>query len=258
MSGFGDSKLDGEVIGNVESANKWQFEGMGYHTKGYWMIEGDKPSEITIVPLAIRQCKELGYKDSQGKWTETVHRYHPKESPKNMVKWDGDTRSRIQVLAIVNGELKLWGSSGYTVRWFWINPKNGKWNNADFELGYIERLEQFRKEQKELHGRDSSTLYWQSVLKADSELTDVGYGNNTSYAKRVLSVGEPSYVGDDKVLEYSEFYNTEDLAGWIAEWENAETSVVENEAPVDPADEKGEAPNPAMVTDETELDEVPF
>ncbi len=269
MSKYGN--FGGSTAGKVEEVKS--YKGFGYNAKrGYWMI-GEKDNtetfkEIKFVPFAMRRCKEVGWRDAEDRFHAT-NRYPIYTNQRDMVQDQPKKQNRIQVIGVVNGELRVWGATSDTVDKLWHNPESGGFHNDLFPVGFWKPFNKYLAAETKRAGVDLSPLCFELNIIADPDTIEVGSGRKTSDSHRVLLVDgngdgftgdvEPfiTYVGEAKASEYDELYNTEDLDAWVEEWEGAPGEVVEEEM-VDPRDEKGEAPNPAMVTDETELDEVPF
>lgn len=217
---FGD--FSGTAVGEAEQV-KWEYPGIGYNaSQGIFYVNEDQVTGLTLVPLALRQCKEV--EDSNG----VIHRY-----PVNMAKAKmitGDVTYRLQVACIVDDQIFVFGARSWTARASWLNPRGGQWRDDKFNTGIWYQLDDWIKEQKSKHGIPTTPLCWQLKLETGKEQT-VGTGKNTSKSTAIQLAGEPVFVGPELVARYEELYREEDLSGWVAEWKKTTTeeAAVEDE-----------------------------
>lgn len=212
---FGD--FGGTAVGEAEQV-KWEYPGMGYNaSQGIFYVNEDQVEGLKVVPLALRQCKEV--EDING----VIHRY-----PVNMAKAkmiDGDVTYRVQVACFYDEQIFVFGARSWTARASWLNPRGGQWRDDKFDTGIWYQLDDWIKEQKSKHGVQTTPLCWEIELAIGKELT-VGTGKNTSKSKPIQLAGEPSFVGAARVAAYEALYLEEDLAGWAAEWKKTTTEDV--------------------------------
>lgn len=217
---FGNFK--GTAVGEAEQ-EKWNYPGIGYNaSQGVFYVNEDQVDGLALVPLALRQCKEV--EDING----VTHRY-----PVNMAKAkmiSGDVTYRVQIACIVSDEIHVFGARSWTARASWLNPRSGQWRDDKFDTGIWYLLDDWIKEQKSKHGIPTTPLCWRLELALGKELT-VGTGKNTSKSTPIQLAGDPVFVGPELVKQYEELYQEEDLAGWISEWKKTTTeeSATEDE-----------------------------
>lgn len=225
---FGD--FSGTAVGEAEQV-KWEYPGMGYNaSQGIIYVNEDQVDSMTVVPLALRQCKEV--EDVNG----VIHRY-----PVNMAKAkmiSGDVTYRVQVACVYDEQIFVFGARSWTARASWLNPRGGQWRDDKFDTGIWYTLDDWIKEQKAKHGVSTTPLCWQLEIGTGKDLT-VGTGKNTSKSKPLALQGAPVFVGAEKVAEYEALYTDEDLAGWVTEWKKvtAEEAAVNEEEPASEFDE---------------------
>ena len=219
---FGD--FGGTAVGEAEQV-KWEFPGIGYNaSNGIFYVNEDQVDGLTIVPLAMRQCKEV--EDING----TTHRY-PVNMPKNKMIASDSVTYRLQVAGIVDGEIYVFGARSWTARASWLNPRGGQWRDEKFNTGMWYQLDDWIKAQKATYGVSTTPLCWELSMKVGEGLT-VGTGKNTAQSKPIVLTGEPVFVGAERVAEYEALYLEEDLAGWVAEWKKTTTEEAVEDEPV--------------------------
>lgn len=214
---FGD--FSGTEVGAAEKA-LYEFPGIGYNaSSGIFYVDEDQRSDLTVTMLAIRQCKEA--EDMSG----TIHRY-PIKTPRNKMIASDDITSRLQVACVVDGVLYAFGARSWTARASFLNPRGGQWRDEKFGTGVWYVLEDWIKQQKDLHGVGTTPLCWSVELKVGEKIT-VGTGKNTSQSKPIVLASAPKFVGKEAVAEYEALYVENDLEGWIKEWSKVSTEVFE-------------------------------
>ncbi len=215
---FGD--FAGTTTGEAETV-KWEFPGIGYNaSNGIFYVNEDQVDTLTLVPLALRQCKEV--EDING----STHRY-PVNMPRNKMA-EGDITYRVQVACIQNDEIFVFGARSWTARASWLNPRGGQWRDKKFETGLWYMLQDFIKEQFTKHNVQTTPLCWELSLVVGKETT-VGSGKNTSKSKPIVLAELPAFVGLERVEKNAALYEEEDLAGWVAEWKKRTVEAVEPE-----------------------------
>lgn len=218
---FGD--FGGTEVGAAEGA-KWEFPGIGYNaSSGIFYVDEDQVETLAIVPLAIRQCKEA--EDING----TIHRY-PVKTPRNKMIASDDVTNRLQVACVVNGVLYAFGARSWTARASFLNPRGGQWRDDKFGTGIWYLLEDWIKQQKELHAVNTTPLCWSLDLIVGTETT-VGTGKNTSKSHPIVLAAAPKFVGKEAVAFHEAMYVENDLDGWIKEWAKISTETVEEVEP---------------------------
>jgi hypothetical protein len=224
----------GTAVGEAE-VGKWEYAGIGYNASdGIFYVNEEKVGGLRLVPLALRQCKEVT--DSFG----AIHRY-PVKTPKSQMIASDEVVYRLQVACVQDNEIFVFGARSWTARASWLNPRTGQWRDENFETGIWFLLEDHIKEMKSKHGVSTTPLCWEISLTTGKPLT-VGTGRNTSKATPIVMDGLPAFVGPERVSEYEELFVSEDLSGWIAEWKKLAT----------------EKPAEDFETDETEMYEEPL
>jgi len=218
----------GSTIGAPETA-KWEYPGIGYNaSQGIFYIDEDQAESVVLVPLALRQCKETT--DDDG----TVYRY-PVKTPRNQMKNPDDVTYRLQLACIVNGDIYVFGARSWTARASFLNPRGGQYHDANFSTGLWYQLEDWIKAVQAKHNVATTPLCWQIKLVTAPEIT-VGSGKNTSKSRPITVKGIPEFVGKDLVAQYEKIYQDEDLAGWVAEWQQKRSkeaaAAIEDAEPV--------------------------
>ena len=130
-----DTGMDGftGVTAGAQAEERWQYPGVGYNaTNGVFYIGEEEAKTIDLIPFAMRQCKEV--EDADG----VTHRYPIKTRRIDMA--EGDVKTRLQVVGLVNGELHVFGARSWTARAAWANPLGGPYHDARFEGGLWPRL----------------------------------------------------------------------------------------------------------------------
>lgn len=217
----------GTAVGEPE-VDRWQYPTLGYNaSEGIFYVDEDKVVTLTLVPLALRQCKEMA--DLSG----VIHRY-PVKTPKSQMV-DGDLTNRLQVVCIHDGELHVFGARSWTARASWLNPRGGQWRDDNFETGVWYQLEDYIKEMKSKHGVATTPLCWEITLSASGKQITVGTGRNTSKSHPITMEGVPVFVGPERVAEYEDLFISEDLTAWVNEWKKltTETAAVEDVQPIE-------------------------
>ena len=225
---FGD--FAGTDVGAAEVA-KWEFPGIGYNaSSGIFYVDEDQVESLTIVPMAIRQCKEV--EGING----TIHRY-PIKTPKNKMVSSEDVNNRLQVACMVGDVLYAFGARSWTARASFLNPRGGQWRDEKFGTGIWYILEDWIKHQKDTYSVSTTPLCWEISLAVGGEIT-VGTGKNTSKSSPIVLSGPPAFVGGERVKLHEMMYEENDLAGWQNEWKKNATEIQEP------------TPEPEVVTEE--------
>lgn len=220
--------FSGTAVGEAEQS-KWEYPGIGYNaSQGIFYVNEDQVAGLTLVPLAMRQCKEV--EDING----VIHRY-PVNHPKAKMVAGDDITYRLQVACIVSDEIFVFGARSWTARASWLNPRSGQWRDEKFATGIWYALDDFIREMKSKHGVATTPLCWQLALKVGEQIT-VGTGKNTSKSHPIAVVGVPEFIGPERVKQYEALYQDEDLAGWQMEWKKISTEAAAAEEPVEVAD----------------------
>ncbi|MEL0099062.1 MAG: hypothetical protein VW907_05870 [Opitutae bacterium] len=207
----------GTTVGEAETA-KWEYPGIGYNaTSGILYVNEDQVSSLTLVPLAMRQCKEV--EDANG----IIHRY-PVNMPKAKMAAGDDITYRLQVACVVDGDIYVFGARSWTARASWLNPRSGQYRDEKFPTGIWYALEDHIKEMKAKHGVATTPLCWELGLAVGEQIT-VGTGKNTSKSRPIVAGLPPKFVGPERVALFEALYQDEDLAGWQAEWKKVSTEA---------------------------------
>lgn len=233
MDGFGG------VTAGAQAEERWQYPGVGYNaTNGVFYIGEDEAKTIDIIPFAMRQCKEV--EDING----VTHRYPIKTRKTDMA--EGDMKTRLQVVGLVNGELHVFGARSWTARAAWANPLGGPYHDARFEGGLWPRLAAHIKEVKAGRGVQTAPLCYKLTLAVGEavDLSSVANARQKSKAHPIIATAV-TFVGADQAAANARLYTDEALDEWIAEWNKS--------AIAEPVERDGSA---APVVQEDEL--VPF
>ena len=233
MDGFGG------VTAGAQAEERWQYPGVGYNaTNGVFYIGEDEAKTIDIIPFAMRQCKEV--EDING----VTHRYPIKTRKTDMA--EGDMKTRLQVVGLVNGELHVFGARSWTARAAWANPLGGPYHDARFEGGLWPRLAAHIKEVKAGRGVQTAPLCYKLTLAVGEavDLSSVANARQKSKAHPIIATAV-TFVGADQAAANARLYTDEALDEWIAEWNKS--------AIAEPVERDGSA---APVVQEDEL--IPF
>ena len=213
--------FDGTDVG-APIEEKWDYTGIGYNaSSGVFYVDSNEQESLSIIPLAIRECKEIETPDGM------THRY-PTRWPRAKMA-EGDYTARMQVICYVNGELYNFGMRSYTARASFMNPAGGSYRNDAFSLGIWRGLVEHIKEVKAQTGKQTTPLCWKLALGAGDNIT-VGTGKNTSKSHPIVLKGI-EFVGAELANELTQLYLDEDIAGWVAEWKK--TAVEEAAEEID-------------------------
>jgi hypothetical protein len=201
----------GSTVGAPETA-KWEYPGIGYNaSQGIFYVDEDQVESVTLVPLALRQCKEVTDEDG------AVYRY-PVKTPRNQMKNPEEVTYRLQIACIVDNDIYVFGARSWTARASFLNPRGGQYRDANFSTGLWYQLEDYIKAMQQNHGVATTPLCWSLELVTAPEIT-VGSGKNTSKSRPITVKGNPHFVGPVLVAQYEKIYQDEELAEWVAEWQ---------------------------------------
>ena len=224
------------VTAGAQAEERWNYPGVGYNaTNGIFYIGEDEAKTIDIIPFAMRQCKEV--EDANG----VTHRYPIKTRRIDMA--EGDMKTRLQVVGLVNGELHVFGARSWTARAAWANPLGGPYHDARFEGGLWPRLAAHIKEVKAARGVQTAPLCYRLTL-AVGEAVDLSSAANARQKSKAYPIiaTAVTFVGAEQAAANARLYTDEALDEWIAEWnKSAIAEPVEQRdgsaAPVDQEDE---------------------
>ena len=236
-----DTGMDGftGVTAGAQAEERWQYPGVGYNaTNGVFYIGEEEAKTIDIIPFAMRQCKEV--EDING----VTHRYPIKTRRIDMA--EGDMKTRLQVVGLVNGELHVFGARSWTARAAWANPLGGPYHDARFEGGLWPRLAAHIKEVKAGRGVQTAPLCYKLTLAVGEgvDLSSAANARQKSKAYPIIATAV-TFVGAEQAAANARLYTDEALDEWIAEWNRS--------AIAEPVERDGSA---APVVQEDEL--VPF
>lgn len=222
---FGD--FDGLDTGMPEQ-DRWEYPTIGYNaTTGVFYVGENEQKQIDGITLfAMRQCKEIA--DAAG----VIHRYPLKTPRAQMV--DGDFTSRLQVIAMVDGELYTFGARSWTARAAFANPAGGPYSDANFEQGLWGQLFDHIKHIQKTAGKTAPPLCWEfNIVVADKAVT-VGTGKNTSKSYPFKRAGDFAFVGPDRARANAALFEAEALNEWAAEWGKRVIETPPEEQPDEP------------------------
>ena len=187
----------------------------------------------------MRQCKEV--EDING----VTHRYPIKTRKTDMA--EGDMKTRLQVVGLVNGELHVFGARSWTARAAWANPLGGPYHDARFEGGLWPRLAAHIKEVKAGRGVQTAPLCYKLTLAVGEavDLSSVANARQKSKAHPIIATAV-TFVGADQAAANARLYTDEALDEWIAEWNKS--------AIAEPVEQRDGSAAPVVQEDEL----VPF
>lgn len=210
-SSFGEYR--GTTVGMAQES-RWQYPAIGYNATAGIFYVGDSDNEkkeLTFIPFALRQCKEVT--DTSGR----VHRYPIRQRKTEMV--EGDMTTRVQVVGLVGDELYVFGARSWTARAAWLNPRSGQWHDPRFEVGIWYRLDDYIKQVKVEKGIATAPLCYRLKLVAGDAIELSSAANSKQRAKgcpiKALSL---AFVGAEAAQRNEQLYIDEALDEWIAEW----------------------------------------
>ena len=229
-----DTGMDGftGVTAGAQAEERWNYPGVGYNaTNGVFYIGEDEAKTIDIIPFAMRQCREV--EDANG----VTHRYPIKTRRIDMA--EGDVKTRLQVVGLVNGELHVFGARSWTARAAWANPLGGPYHDARFEGGLWPRLAAHIKEVKAARGVQTAPLCYRLTL-AVGEAVDLSSAANARQKSKAYPIiaTAVTFVGAEQAAANAKLYADEALDEWIAEWnKSAIAEPVEREGTPPPVHE---------------------
>ena len=237
-----DTGMDGftGVTAGAQAEERWQYPGVGYNaTNGVFYIGEDEAKTIDIIPFAMRQCKEV--EDING----VTHRYPIKTRRIDMA--EGDVKTRLQVVGLVNGELHVFGARSWTARAAWANPLGGPYHDARFEGGLWPRLAAHIKEVKAQRGIATAPLCYKLTLTVGEaiDLSSAANARQKSKAFPIIATAV-AFVGAEQAAANAKLYADEALDEWIAEWNKS--------AIAEPVEQRDGSAAPVVQEDEL----VPF
>ena len=237
-----DTGMDGftGVTAGAQAEERWQYPGVGYNaTNGVFYIGEEEAKTIDIIPFAMRQCKEV--EDANG----VTHRYPIKTRRIDMA--EGDVKTRLQVVGLVNGELHVFGARSWTARAAWANPLGGPYHDARFEGGLWPRLAAHIKEVKAGRGVQTAPLCYKLTLAVGEgvDLSSAANARQKSKAFPIIATAV-TFVGADQAAANARLYTDEALDEWIAEWNKS--------AIAEPVEQRDGSAAPVVQEDEL----VPF
>lgn len=195
---------------------RWAYPGIGYNaTDGIFYVgEGDERQSLSIIPFALRQCKEV--LDGGG----VTHRYPIRTRRTDMV--DGDITKRLQVVGLVDGNLHLFGTRSWTARAAWINPRSGPYHDDRFEVGIWYRLADYIARVKAEKGIVTAPLCYELALETGQAMDLTSAANTKQRAKGTPIVAKAlKFVGEEQAKSNEALYVAEDLDAWVNEWNKA-------------------------------------
>ena len=220
------------VTAGAQAEERWQYPGVGYNaTNGVFYIGEEEAKTIDIIPFAMRQCKEV--EDING----VTHRYPIKTRRIDMA--EGDVKTRLQVVGLVNGELHVFGARSWTARAAWANPLGGPYHDARFEGGLWPRLAAHIKEVKAGRGVQTAPLCYKLTLAVGEgvDLSSAANARQKSKAYPIIATAV-TFVGAEQAAANAKLYADEALDEWIAEWnKSAIAEPVEREGTPPPVHE---------------------
>ena len=216
-----DSNLEGfgGVTAGMQTEERWQYPGVGYNAQtGTFYIGEDEAATLEIVPFAIRQCKEVV--DAYG----VIHRYPIKTRRTDMA--EGDMKTRLQVVGLINGVLHVFGSRSWTARAAWVNPLNGAYHDANFEGGLWPRLASYIKEVRVRRGIVTAPLCYRLSLAVGDAINVASAANAKQKSKTYpIKAAAIAFVGAETATANARLYVEEAIDEWVAEWNKGEIAA---------------------------------
>lgn len=198
---------------------QWDYPSIGYNSvDGIFYVGEEQLKELTIVPIAKRECKEVT--TAQG----TIRRYHPFVKRHDMA--EGSVSQRIQVLCWVNDEIHVFGARSWTARALWTNPLNGRFVDEKYMPGLWPKLVEFIKGVKASRGVSTSPYCWRVTLTTGKPF------KNPMDQKRMITpivYGEFDFVGVELASKLKALYEAESIGDWVDEWGKAGGVSVESD-----------------------------
>lgn len=238
-----DSKLDGfiGVTAGMQTEERWQYPGAGYNAQtGTFYIGEDEAATLDIVPFAMRQCKEVT--DAYG----VIHRY-PIKTPRTAMI-DGEPKSRIQVVGLINGELHVFGARSWTARAAWVNPLAGQFHDQQFEGGFWPRLLKYIKEVRVRRGIVTAPLCYRLSLAVGDAINISSAANAKQKSKTYPIIATAvAFVGAEQAEANARLYNEEALDEWVAEWNRSDIPIesdADGHEPPPPTNDNGHTDDP--------------
>ncbi len=206
LNGFGG------VTAGLQTEERWQYPAAGYNAQdGKFYIGEDEAATLEIIPFAMRQCKEVT--DAAG----VIHRYPIKTARNEMI--EGEPKSRIQVVGLINGELHVFGARSWTARAAWVNPLSGQFHDAQFEGGFWPRLLKYIKEIRIRRGIVTAPLCYTLSLAVGNAINVASAANAKQRSKTYPIVATAvTFVGAEQAEANARLYAEEALDEWVAEW----------------------------------------
>lgn len=222
--------------------DRWSYPGIGYNASDgiFYVGEGDERKALSIVPFALRQCKEVT------DLTGSIRRYPYRTRRVEMI--EGDIVQRVQVAGLVDGELHIFGARSWTARAAWLNPRSGPYHDERFEAGIWYRLQDYIKSVKADKGISTAPLCYELALETGEAIDLTAAANTKQKAKGTPIVARSlKFVGEEQAKANEALFTAEALDEWVAEW---------NKSAVGEPAQAVEEPVPGFA--ETEPDGLPF
>ncbi len=220
------------VTAGAQVEERWNYPGVGYNaTNGVFYIGEEEAPTLEFIPFALRQCKEV--EDANG----VTHRYPIKTRRTDMA--EGDVKTRLQVVGLVNGELYIFGARSWTARAAWANPLGGPYHDVRFEGGLWPRLAAHIKEVKATRGVQTAPLCYKLTL-AVGEAIDLSSAANARQKAKAFPIQctAVAFVGAERAAANAQLYTDQELDEWVAEWSKSSVAEpVERDAPAPVEDE---------------------
>ena len=205
-----------ELVGSDEFAmttGAWEYPTIGYNaTDGVFYVGDEQLTELDIVILATRRCKEVT--DSAG----VIWRYHP--YVKRHLMKEGTTSQRLQAVVLHNGEMHLFGAKSWTARALFDNAAEGRYHDSNYQAGLDAVMKEFIKRVKFERNVATDFYCWQVSLKAGE-----AYKNPQDKRREITPIvydGPPfTFVGKEQAAANKALIEAENLKAWADEWHKA-------------------------------------
>lgn len=219
----------------------WEYPTIGYNASdGLFYVGEDTVSELDIVILAVRRCKEVT--DNDG----VIWRYQPYH--KRHLMREGDVAQRLQAVVLVDNELHLFGAKSWTARALFDNAAEGsKYHDGNYQPGLWQVMVDWIKKVKAERGVATSPYCWRVNIKAGKP-----YSNPQDRRRQITPIvyeGPPfTFVGKEQAAANKALIEAENLKAWQDEWHRAGGVEAETASDVEPG---------AIGTQEDSLDDIP-
>ena len=224
---------------DVTAGEQWEYIGIGYNANtGQFYVDSETVNNITLTPLALRQCKEVE--------TETGSTYRYSIFTKKDEMKSGRVNQRVQLVCLLDGELHTFGARSWTARAALLNPLQGQYHDENYQPGMWIALQRHIKEVRKELQTNTAPFCWEVSFKSGEPFKNKKSGGNIT----PINWKGFDFVGPETAVSNQEIYKSEDLEGWVKDWQGMKPQEVESEFE-DSEDDIAEAMG------EDSIDEIP-